>query len=1062
MGEMMENYTVYHIHSDLSNGVTNVDSVTKYGEYVDYAQSLGMKALGFSEHGSVFEWYHKKCKIESCGMKYIHGEEFYLTESLDEKVRDNFHCILMAKNYDGFLELNKLSSVAFNRNDNHFYYTPRISFNELFATSDNIIVTSACLGGVFWKANGKPAFDKMLQFFIQNKGRCFLEVQHHDVEDQKEYNEQLLELSRKHDLRIIAGTDTHCLNKTHESGRMMLQRGKNVRFDNEENWDLKFKTYREICDAYISQGVLTQEEYLEAINNTNVVADMVEAFEVNTDIKYPKIYENPYETFKQKIYKKAENHPYLYKNHSHEEVEKVLEQELDVYNKTKSTEFMLLQDYLRDWEKSNGIYCGYGRGSVSGSLAAYTLGITEMDSIRFDLNFFRFLNPARVTNADIDSDYKGEDRDKVKEFLLKDKMGLPKLHSSEIITFNTIALKGAIRDICRAFNVDLKIVGEICDNCDDGDTLQKYRKKYKEIFEYVDIVNGTIVSIGSHPSGVLITDLDIDGVVGCCSLSTSDYPVSMLNMKELDEQMFVKLDILGLDNVGVINDTCKLVGIDRLTPDNTPLDDEEVWKDIRNDTTLIFQWESNSAHAYLKQFMSDETIKKVKHKIPNFSMIKWMSFGNGLIRPACASFRKDVAMGEFYDNGLKELNEFLAPEAGHVAMQETIMQFLVKFCGYSNAESDIVRRGIAKKKGTDKLIPEIEKRFVEYTSENYGISKEKCAEVIKPFVQVILDASDYAFSWNHSDSYSCIGYICGYLRHYYPKEFVVSALNIFSDNEEKTASITEFAQRRKIKVNNIKFMHSKDRYFLDKDSGEIYKGIGSVKFLNNAVANELFELGKNTYLTFSDLVLDIKKNTSCNTRQLDILIKLDFFSEFGESQKLLMIVGIIDMFKNGEAKRFNIDELEDGYIKNAIEKFSATVNKQGKPLKQCNILDCGAIIKECEEKIRAMKVDEFTYSQKASFQQEYLGYISIVSGKEEDRAKLYVKSIYPVKRKKDGKQFGWSIICQSIGSGIQNRFTIFNKNFERCGEIQKGDVILCLAFTRNGEYFNIDNYEIMV
>ena len=1056
------NYVVYHIHSDLSNGVTNVDSVTKYGEYIDYAQLLGMKALGFSEHGSVFEWYHKKCKIESCGMKYIHGEEFYLTESLDEKVRDNFHCILMARNYDGFLELNKLSSIAFNRNDNHFYYIPRISFDELFATSNNIVVTSACLGGVFWKASGKSAFEKMLQFFIQNKDRCFLEVQHHDSEDQKEYNKQLLELSRKHNLRIIAGTDTHCLNKTHESGRLMLQRGKNVRFDNEENWDLKFKTYKELCDAYISQGVLTQEEYLEAINNTNVVADMVDAFEINTDIKYPKIYENPYETFKQKIYKKAENHPYLYKNHSHGEVEKVLEQELDVYNKTKSTEFMLLQDYLRDWEKSNGIYCGYGRGSVSGSLAAYILGITEMDSIKFDLNFFRFLNPARVTNADIDSDYKGEDRNKVKEFLLKDKMGLPKLHSSEIITFNTIALKGAIRDICRAFNVDLKIVGEICDNCDDEDTLQKYRKKYKEIFEYVDIVNGTIVSIGSHPSGVLITDLDIDSVVGCCSLSTSDYPVSMLNMKELDDQMFVKLDILGLDNVGVINDTCKLVGIDRLTPDNTPLDDEEVWKDIKNDTTLIFQWESNSAHAYLKQFMSDETIEKVKHKIPNFSMIKWMSFGNGLIRPACASFRKDVAAGEFYDNGLKELNEFLAPEAGHVAMQETIMQFLVKFCGYSNAESDIVRRGIAKKKGTEKLIPEIEKRFVEYTSENYGISKEKCAEVIKPFIQVILDASDYAFSWNHSDSYSCIGYICGYLRHYYPKEFVVSALNIFSDNEEKTASITEFAQRRKIKINNIKFRHSKDRYFLDKDSGEIYKGIGSVKFLNNTVANELFELGKNTYNTFSDLILDIKKNTSCNSRQLDILIKLDFFSEFGESQKLLMIVGIIDLFKGGEAKRFNVEELEDGYIKNAVEKFSATVNKQGKPLKQCNILDCNAIIKECEEKIRAMKVDEFTYSQKASFQQEYLGYISIVSGKESDRAKLYVKNIYPVKRKKDGKQFGWSVVCQSIGSGIQNRFTIFNKNFERCGEIKEGDVILCLSFTRNGEYFNIDNYEIMV
>lgn len=542
MGEMMENYTVYHLHSDLSNGVTNVDSVTKYGEYVDYAQTLGMKAIGFSEHGSIFEWYHKKCKIESCGMKYIHGEEFYLTESLDEKVRDNFHCILIAKNYDGFLELNKLSSSAFNRNDNHFYYTPRLSFDELFATSNNIIVTSACLGGVFWKANGKPAFEKMLQFFIQNKDRCFLEVQHHDVEDQKEYNRQLLELSQKHNLKIIAGTDTHCLNKTHESGRLMLQRGKNVRFDNEENWDLKFKTYKELCDAYISQGVLTQEEYLEAINNTNVVADMVEAFEINTDIKYPKIYDNPEEMFKSHVYDKAKKHPYLYKNHNEEKINQIIEDEILVYNKTKATEFMLMQEYLRDWERQNGIYCGYSRGSVSGSLVAYALGVTDMDSLKFDLNFFRFLSPSRVSVSDVDSDYKGTDRDRVKEFLLREKMGLPKLHSSEIITFNTIALKGAIRDICRAFNVDLKVVGEICDSCDDEDTLQKYRKKYKEIFEYVDIVNGTIVSIGSHPSGVLVTDLDIESIVGCCSLSTSDYPVSMLNMKELDEQMFVKLN----------------------------------------------------------------------------------------------------------------------------------------------------------------------------------------------------------------------------------------------------------------------------------------------------------------------------------------------------------------------------------------------------------------------------------------------------------------------------------------------------------------------------------------
>ena len=1057
----MNNYTVFHLHSDLSNGVTNIDSVTKYGEYVDLAKSVGMSAIGFSEHGSVFEWYNKKCKIEENQMKYIHGEEFYLTKSLDEKVRDNFHCVLIAKNFNGFKELNKLSSVAFNRIDNHFYYTPRISFDELFSTSDNIIITSACVGGTFGKG-GESEQALMLDFFCKNKDRCFLEVQHHNVDKQKEYNKLMLKLSNIHGLNLIAGTDTHCLNKTHELGRTMLQRGKGVFFDGEDGWDLKFKTYEQLCECYNLQGVLSQQEYLTAIENTNKMASMVEEYIIDTSNKYPKIYNNPEEMFEKKVFECAANHPYLYKNHKKEDVDKILSDEINAYKKTKSTEFMLLQSYLRDWEKENGIECGYSRGSVSGSLAAYAMGITQMDSLKFDLNFFRFINPDRISLADVDSDYNSPDRDRVKEFLLKDGMGMSNLQSSEIITFNTIALKGAIRDICRAFSIDLETVGKICEKCEDENELVKLRKKYSEIFEYVDIVNGTIVSIGSHPSGVLVTDRDIAENVGYCSLSASKYPVSMLDMKELDAQNFVKLDLLGLDNIGLINETCKLVGIDRLTPDNTPLDDKAVWDDIKNDTTMIFQWESNSAQAYLRQFMSESTIETVKTRIPNFSMIKWLSFGNGLIRPACASFRKDVAEGKFYDNGLEEINEFLAPEAGHVAMQESIMQFLVKFCGYSNAESDIVRRGIAKKKGTEKLIPEIEHRFIEYTSTNYNISKEKCAEVIKPFIQVILDASAYAFSWNHSDSYSCLGYICGYLRHYYPEEFVVCALNIFSGNEDKTASIAEFAAKRKIKINNIKFRYSKDKYFLDKTTKEIYKGIGSVKFLNESVANELYDFGKNQYTKFSDLVIDIKKNTSCNSKQLDILTKLDFFSEFGNSKKLLMIIGIVDMFKSGDAKKFSIEKLEDGYIKNAVEKFSATANKNGVALKQYSILDCVAIVHECEDKISVINVEDFTFSQKAIFQQEFLGYISIVSGKESDRAKLYIKETYPVKRKKDGKVFGQSIIATSIGSGRQTRYTIFNKDFERCGEIIKGDIIICKHYVRNGEYFNIDDYEIIL
>lgn len=411
----------------------------------------------------------------------------------------------------------------------------------------------------------------------------------------------------------------------------------------------------------------------------------------------------------------------------------------------------------------------------------------------------------------------------------------------------------------------LQVANHICKEAELHEDA--IRKKYPDVFKYVDIVNGTIVSIGTHPSGVLISDLPIDQTVGLCSISTSEYPVSMINMKELDDLMYVKLDILGLDNIGVINDTCKMLGIERLTPDNTDMEDMNVWRSIRDDTTLIFQWESDSAQHYLKQFMSDATLDIARSKIPNFSMLKWMSFGNGLLRPACASFRDSVAKGDFYDNGFDALNEFLAPEAGRIAMQETIMQFLVKFCGYSSAESDNVRRAIAKKKGTEKLLPEIEERFVAYCSKAYKMSAERCEEVIKPFLQIILDASAYGFSWNHSDAYSSIGYICGYLRYYYPLEFLTAALNIFGDNMDKTADITSYAHKVGIRVTLPKWGLSRGEYFFDRERKIIAKGLTSIKYMSAGLADELYNLAaKNKYSCFMDLLKDLDEKTSINWR----------------------------------------------------------------------------------------------------------------------------------------------------------------------------------------------------
>jgi len=1000
----MSNYTVLHLHSDMSNGVTNVDSVTKFQEYIDRAAELGMTALAFSEHGSVFDWHGKKESIEKAGMKYIHAAEFYVTEKIDVdedgnpiKLRDNWHCLLIARNFDGVKEINRLASKSFNRKDGHYYYAPRIEFSDLLNTSDNIIISSACLGGILNRAS-ENIQKQFLDFMVKNKDRCFLEIQHHDVSDQKMYNQKLYNLSKTYGLQLVACTDTHSLNEEHAEGRKILQLSKNIRFDDEDGWDLTFKSYDELCAAYEKQNSLPKEVYLEAIENTNKIANMVETFEVDRQTKYPHIYDDPDKTFKAKINEAYRNHPYLKTRYPSSQVVKQIREEYDVYKKVGAIDFMLLETYLREWERENDIQCGYGRGSVSGSLIAYALGITQMDSLKFDLNFFRFMNPGRVTNADIDTDYCSKDREKIKYFLLHDRMNLPHIKTSEIITFNTIATKGAVRDVCRAIYSDpytkeesdaineasqrngfggsnsddgvrkrkyLEIADYICNNIETDE--DKMRNEYPEVFKYVDIVSGTIVSIGSHPSGVLVSDKEIEADVGLCSLSTSDYPVSMLDMHGLDDQMYVKLDILGLDNIGVINECCKLANIDRLTPDNVNLDDEAVWHSIRDDTTMIFQWESDSAAAYLKRFMSDSVVAKAKEQSKNFSYIKWFSFGNGLLRPACASYRDEVADGVFYDNGFKELNEFLAPEAGRVCMQETIMQFLVKFCGYSSAESDNVRRGIAKKKGTEQLLPEIERRFIEYSSTHYDITKEKCEEVIKPFLQIILDASSYGFSWNHSDAYSCIGYVSGYLRHYYPLEFLTAAFNTFTGKEDKIVSITEYANKIGIKVLPPKFRYSRSGYQMSKETNSIYKGLESIKFMNAEVSEKLYEFREQHFDSFLDL-LEVFPG---NSRQREILIKLGYFEEFGGTLKLLKLCDLYDLYHG--KKLLKKDKLN--LPVDLVEKYAVSETAKQYKFDETSM---SAMLRE----FAAMIPDgEIPLRTRLESEAEYLGYISYTNPK---------------------------------------------------------------------------------
>lgn len=1040
------NYTPYHIHSMLSNGVTNIDSITDFHLYVDKAKEYGMKAFAFSEHGSLFAWLKKKEYIESCGMKYIHAIEAYMTEDDDDRdrlCRDNYHIVLIAKNYDGVKELNKLISKSFNRNDFHFYYVPRISFDELLKTSNNIIVTTACLGGVL--NNGtSSAKEKFLNFLLRNKHRCFLEIQHHDVTDQIEYNRLLYNIHQQYDIPLIAGTDTHALNREHMNGRAILQKAKNVHFSNEDNWDLTFKSYDELVKAYGKQKSLPMEVVLEAIENTNKMADMVEDFSLDYSAKYPKLYEDSEAVFKQKINDGVVWRGINKKPNYKEYVDRIY-YEYDTYKHNGAIDFMLLEEDYKSEMRRRNVKFGYSRGSVSGSIIAYILGITEVDSVKYNLNFERFMNKERVSLADIDSDWLSEDRKIVKDYLYT-KQGL---YCCDIVTFNTIALKGAIQDVGRALEIPLDEVREISDQVEIINGKQfapiGLRRKYKRLFEYVDLVNGVVVSVGNHPAGCVVSPFPVNEWFGTFTTSSDEYPISMLNMKEIDSLNFVKLDILGLDNIGLIYKTCDAAGIPFATPDNIPPDDIDVWNSIKEDTTMIFQWESQSATAYLKQLFSNETITKIREINPNFSYIDLLSIGNGAIRPAGESYRDRLAQGVCQDNGHKALNDFLAPTLGFLVYQEQVIEFLHLFCGYSMGQADIVRRGFAKKTGTEKFIPKIKEGFQKTMYEKYNVDYETSDKLIVNFIKVIEDASSYLFSKNHSDPYSWIGYICGYLRYHYPLEFITTALNIFEGKEEKSLAIIDYAKRQGIKIKPIKFRHSTAQYSFDKENNQIFKGISSIKYMNVTIADELYALRNNEYSTFIDLLYDIDNKTSADSRQLKILIELDFFEEFGDTNYLLHLMQLYKQFgnivqiKKEKLVDLNIDfEVVRQYSKKETEKMFAGLEPK-------NLLKYLA---------KQQKTRRRTLKEKINSQIEHLGYVDIAENRY--RKMLVVMSV--------DTKYAPKLQMHSLKSGTMVECKIDRRTFNKC-KLEKGDIIRVVGQTKkpkskrmaDGTYEHIPN-----
>lgn len=515
----MNTYIPYHVHTEYSL----LDSCDKPQAYIDLAVRDGARAISFSEHGKALNWCEKWAACKNAGIRYIHSVEIYLTETLEEKVRDNYHTVLMARNMDGVRELNTLISKSCDKD--HFYYTNRLSFDEFLGISDNIIATSACLASPLNKLpDTHPRYMELARKYN------FLEVQAHHHPEQVEYNKRLARLAKTLGKPLIAGTDTHSSTPYKAECRAMLLAAKHKSYGDEDSFDLTYKTYDELVDMFRTQDALSEDEYMSAIENTNLLFDMTEDIELDTSIKYPILYgsreadsQKFIETVERKFREKLELG--IIPREQEQAFRAAIDEEMRVFQKLQMDGFMLSMSELICWCKSQGMAIGTARGSVGGSRVAYVADIIDLNPEVWHTVFSRFCNEDRKEIGDIDIDCVESDRPAIFKYITN-RFGADK--TARVASFGTIQAKGVIDDVGRALSMKWnREHGMDIEDRDGGYTTvevpkkdnpyslpniariksefdsdeEKTKKKYPELFYYFDGLYDTKISQSVHPAG---------------------------------------------------------------------------------------------------------------------------------------------------------------------------------------------------------------------------------------------------------------------------------------------------------------------------------------------------------------------------------------------------------------------------------------------------------------------------------------------------------------------------------------------------------------------------------
>lgn len=1055
------NYTAYHVHTDLSL----LDSCTDFRSYVDRAVELGQKAIAFSEHGKPLQWVAKKMYCDEKGIKFLFAVECYLTEALtapdpetgeEKKLKDNYHTLLIARDEHGVWEINQ--AITNSTDDAHTYYKNRITFEEFLKLSPHVITTSACLASPLNKLDVKnPWYEKLVQRYD------FLEIQPHLHRDQILFNQQLAILSQQYKKPLIAGTDAHSLNPYKAECRGILMDAKKQSYGDEDSFDLTYKSYDELVDAFRQQDAIPESMWMEAIQNTNVLADMVEDFELDLSLKYPKLYGNSeadreklVETTWTKFNDKVERG--VIPQSEIAGFQTSLPEELRVFEKIDMSGYILCMSELISWCWENGIPIGPARGSVGGSRVAYVTNIIDLDPEKWHTVFSRFANEDRKEVGDIDVDVIDADRPRIFEYLIN-RFG--RAYTARVPTWGTAADKAAIELICmglrhrwekerfpetwkkKQIEPDNPYNVKVCEAIkkEFAADPEKAKAAHPDVFYYYDGILGTKTSQGMHAAGIVVSPVTLQDRYGCF-WKDGDLVLN-IDMDEIHEVSLVKFDLLVLNNIGIINDTCKLAGIPYPKTSEINWDDQKVWQDMMRSPVGIFQMEGAFAFKLLKDFGTKSIFD--------------MSLVTACIRPSGASYRNDLIAHKPHHNPAPMIDELLAENNGYLVYQEDVIKFLQQICGLSGSDADTVRRAIARKKEDllQKMLPQILNGYCSKSDKPRVQAEQEAME----FIQILKDASSYMFGYNHSIAYCLVGYICAWLRCYYPGEFITTYLNHAKNDDDITGG-TELAKEYGIPIEPPRFGLSKSVYAYSKDRHVISKGLSSLKGYGEEVGNALYEVGSTHPERFMDALKALDARSIKAAKVLP-LIQIDYFASYGNTVELTRILNVFDFFKQGNAKKISKEKVAGTDIERLLQKYATDRGVKGDVQKSYTITDMDGLLHEAEDTILSLGLEDVNYRVKMQNQLDILGYIELTTNKEEDRRKLIITDCVPLKGKNGGDVWGYAVFTRSIGSGKTARLTLRARQFN-AKPVKKSDIIYAKNVAKERDYWYLYDYEMVV